>query len=147
MASLILADGTVFKGESFGAVADTDGEVVFNTGMVGYPESMTDPSYHGQILTFTYPLIGNYGVPSEVKNEWGFSKNFESEDIHVRAIIVASESRDFSHFNAVSSLHEWMVHHNIPGISGIDTRALTKKLRETGVMLGKIVQNHEEVRD
>ncbi len=141
MATLILADGTEFRGQSFGAKTDTDGEVVFNTGMVGYPESMTDPSYKGQILTFTYPLIGNYGVPSEVKNEWGFSKFYESENIHVRAIIVSTESRDFSHFNAVSSLHEWMVHHGIPGISGIDTRALTKKLRETGVMLGRIIQD------
>lgn len=141
MTSLILADGTVFSGESFGAKTDTDGEVVFNTGMVGYPESMTDPSYRGQILTFTFPFIGNYGVPSEAKNDYGFSKNFESEDIHVRAIICQNESRDFSHFTAVSSLHEWMVHHGIPGISGIDTRALTKKLRETGVMLGKIIQD------
>ena len=141
MTSLILADGTQFRGESFGAKTDTDGEVVFNTGMVGYPESMTDPSYRGQILTFTYPLIGNYGVPSEKKNEWGFSENFESEQIHVRGIVVSSESRDFSHGTAVSSLHEWMVHHGIPGISGIDTRALTKKLRETGVMLGRIAQN------
>lgn len=140
LASLILADGTVFHGESFGALKDTDGEVVFNTGMAGYPESMSDPSYRGQILTFTYPIIGNYGVPSAKKNEWGFSENFESEDIHVRGIIVSTESRDYSHGSAVSSLHEWMVHHNIPGISGIDTRALTKKLRETGVMLGRIVQ-------
>ena len=145
MTTLILKDGTCFRGQSFGAPVDTDGEVVFNTGMVGYPESMTDPSYKGQILTFTYPLIGNYGVPSEEKNEYGFSKNYESEDIHVRGIIVSSESRDFSHFNAVSSLHEWMVHHKIPGISGIDTRALTKKLRETGVMLGRIVQDDEKV--
>jgi carbamoyl-phosphate synthase small subunit len=142
--SLILADGTIFAGQPFGAEVDTDGEVVFNTGMVGYPESMTDPSYRGQILTFTYPLIGNYGVPSEERNEWGFSKNYESEDIHVRAIIVSTESRDFSHFTAVSSLHEWMKHHGIPGISGIDTRALTKKLRETGVMLGRIVQEDGE---
>lgn len=146
MASLILSDGTVFKGESFGAAVDTDGEVVFNTGMVGYPESMTDPSYRGQILTFTFPLIGNYGVPSEEKNEWGFSANYESEAIHVRGIVVAVESRDFSHFKAVSSLHEWMVHHNIPGISGIDTRQLTKKLREKGVMLGRIVQDDEELK-
>lgn len=141
MATLILKDGTVFRGQSFGAAVDSDGEVVFNTGMAGYPESMTDPSYRGQILTFTYPLIGNYGVPSEEKNEYGFSKNYESEDIHVRGIIVSTESRDYSHFTAVSSLHEWMVHHKIPGISGIDTRALTKKLRETGVMLGRIVQD------
>lgn len=132
----------MFTGRSFGAQTDTDGEVVFNTGMVGYPESMTDPSYRGQILTFTFPFIGNYGVPSETKNEYGFSKNFESEAVHVRAIICENESRDYSHFTAVSSLHEWMKHHGIPGISGIDTRALTKKLRETGVMLGRIV--HED---
>ncbi len=141
MATLILADGTTFTGTSFGAPVDADGEVVFNTGMVGYPESLTDPSYRGQILVFTYPLIGNYGVPSGELNEWGFSKNFESENIHVRAVIVAQESRDYSHFAAVSSLHEWMVHHKIPGISDIDTRALTKKLREHGVMLGRIVQD------
>ncbi len=144
MASLILKDGTVFRGESFGSATDTDGEVVFNTGMVGYPESMSDPSYRGQILTFTFPLIGNYGVPSSEKNEWGFSKNYESEDVHVRGIIVSTESRDYSHFAAVSSLHEWMIHHKIPGITGIDTRALTKKLRETGVMLGRIVQDDVE---
>lgn len=141
MPSLILADGTKFEGESFGAAVDTDGEVVFNTGMAGYPESMSDPSYEGQILTFTYPLIGNYGVPSARLNQWHFSENFESEKIHVRGIIVSKESRDFSHFAAVSSLHEWMVHHKIPGLSGIDTRALTKKLREHGVMLGCIVQD------
>ena len=141
MATLILADGTEFHGQSFGAQTDSDGEVVFNTGMVGYPESMTDPSYRGQILVFTYPLIGNYGVPSEEKNQWGFSKNFESEAVHVRGIVVAQVSEDHSHFAAVSSLSRWMEHHGIPGITGIDTRALTKKLRETGVMLGRIMQN------
>jgi carbamoyl-phosphate synthase small subunit len=140
MAKLVLSDGSVFEGESFGAPVDSDGEVVFNTGMAGYPESLTDPSYRGQILAFTYPLIGNYGVPSEEKNEWGFSKNFESENIHVRGVIVGTASEDFSHFTAMSSLSNWLEHHNIPGISGIDTRALTKKLREHGVMLGRIVQ-------
>ena len=139
MATLLLADGTAFHGQSFGAAKHCDGEVVFNTGMVGYPESMTDPSYRGQILVFTYPLIGNYGVPSEEKNAWGFSKNFESEAIHVRGIVVANVSEDYSHFAAVSSLGRWMEHHGIPGITGVDTRALTKKLRETGVMLGRIV--------
>jgi len=141
MARLILSDGTVFEGQPFGALKDTDGEVVFNTGMAGYPESMTDPSYRGQILTFTYPLIGNYGVPSEELNEYGFSKNFESEAIHVRGIIVTQVSDDYSHHKAVSSLQRWMEHHSIPGITGIDTRALTKKLREHGVMLGRIVQD------
>ena len=140
MTSLILSDGTIFEGESFGAKVDSDGEVVFNTGMVGYPESLTDPSYRGQILTFTYPLIGNYGVPVEELNEFGFSKNFESEQIHVRGVVVAQVSDHTSHFTAASSLHRWLEHHKIPGITGIDTRALTKKLREHGVMLGKIVQ-------
>jgi carbamoyl-phosphate synthase small subunit len=162
MASLVLADGTTFAGQSFGAPLDYPstalgtgarcdtfgtGEVVFNTGMVGYPESMTDPSYRGQILVFTYPLIGNYGVPSEEKNAWGFSKNFESEGVHVRGIVVANASEDYSHFAAVSSLSRWMEHHGIPGITGIDTRALTKKLREHGVMLGRIVPDGSEQRE
>lgn len=144
MAKLILSDGTEFEGKSFGAPIDSEGEVVFNTGMAGYPESLTDPSYRGQILTFTYPLIGNYGVPSEELNEYGFSKNFESEAIHVRGVIVSQVSNDYSHFTAVSSLQRWMEHHNIPGITGIDTRALTKKLREHGVMLGRIVSDNSE---
>lgn len=138
MPQLVLSDGTTFEGQSFGAPVSTDGEVVFNTGMVGYPESLTDPSYRGQILTFTYPLIGNYGVPSEELNEWGFSKNLESESIHVRGIIVNQASEDFSHHLAVSSLGNWLKKHNIPALTGVDTRALTKKLRETGVMLGRI---------
>ncbi len=171
MAQLILSDGTTFEGKSFGAAVDCDGEVVFNTGMAGYPESMTDPSYRGQILTFTYPLIGNYGVPSSEKDQWparrlvprspeakggsssgdeivggGFSKNFESEAIHVRGIVVAQVSDDFSHHTAVSSLQNWMEHHKIPGITGIDTRALTKKLREHGVMLGRIICDESPIR-
>lgn len=141
MASLILSDGTVFQGQSFGANIDTDGEVVFTTGMVGYPESMTDPSYRGQILVMTYPLVGNYGVPSEEKNAWGFSENLESEEIHVQGLIVAQVSEEYSHHKAVSSLQRWMEHHGIPGITGIDTRMLTKKLRDEGVMLGRIVQD------
>ncbi len=141
MASLILSDGTVFTGQSFGCACDTDGEVVFNTGMAGYTESLTDPSYRGQILTFTYPLIGNYGVPSEKLTTWGFSENFESENIHVRGVIVEQVSPSYSHHAAVSSLQNWMEKHKVPGITGIDTRALTKKLREHGVMLGRIVQD------
>ena len=137
MAQLILSDGTKFEGTSFGAPVDTDGEVVFNTGMVGYPESLTDPSYRGQILVFTYPLIGNYGVPSEELNEWGFSKNFESENIHLRGVICAQASENYSHHAAKMSLGEWLKKHNIPGITGVDTRALTLKLREHGVMLGR----------
>ncbi len=141
MASLVLADGTVLEGESFGAAVDSDGEVVFSTGMTGYPESLTDPSYRGQILVSTYPLIGNYGVPSEELNEFGFSKNYESEDIHIKGLIVAQVSEIASHHNAVSTLQNWLEHHKVPGITGIDTRMLTKKLREKGVMLGRIVQN------
>ncbi|MDD5469592.1 MAG: glutamine-hydrolyzing carbamoyl-phosphate synthase small subunit [Candidatus Peribacteraceae bacterium] len=146
MATLILSDGTRFTGDAFGAKVESDGEVVFNTGMVGYPESLTDPSYRGQILTFTYPLIGNYGVPSEEKNEYGFSKNLESEAVHVRGVIVGQLSEEFSHHKAVSSLHNWLEHHKVPGITGIDTRALTKKLREHGVMLGRIVQDDTALR-
>src|SRR3989338_9108193 len=145
-AKLILQDGTVFEGESFGASFDSaqddtcgTGEVVFTTGMVGYPESLTDPSYRGQILVFTYPLIGNYGVPSEELNAYGFSKNFESENIHVRGVVVAQASEEYSHHAAVASFPEWLKKHGIPGITGVDTRALTKKLREHGVMLGRIV--------
>jgi len=143
MASLILQDGTVFSGQSFGAEVDSSGEVVFSTGMVGYPESLTDPSFKSQILTFTYPLIGNYGVPSDELNDWGFSKNMESEQMHVSGIIVSEYSETYSHHAAVQSLGDWMKKENVPGITGIDTRMLTKKLREHGVMLGRIVQNAE----
>jgi carbamoyl-phosphate synthase small subunit len=145
MASLILSDGTIWKGVSFGANVDSDGEVVFNTAMTGYPESMTDPSYRGQILVTTFPLVGNYGVPSEELNEWGFSKNFESENIHVKGLIVEQVSETYSHHAAVSSLQHWMEHHGVPGITGIDTRALTKHLREKGVMLGRIVSSDAEI--
>ncbi len=147
MATLILSDGTTFTGQSFGANVDSDGEVVFSTAMVGYPESMTDPSFKGQILVTTYPLIGNYGVPSEELNEWGFSKNLESENIQVSGLIVTQVSDNFSHQAAVKSLQQWMEEHGVPGITGIDTRMLTKKLREKGVMLGKIIQNDEAVKN
>ena len=141
MSTLILADGTTYEGKAFGAPLDSnslmgEGEVVFNTGMSGYPESLTDPSYRGQILVFTYPLIGNYGVPGEELNEFGFSKNLESEEIQVRGVIVTEVSEDHSHYQSASSLHNWLEHHGVPGITGVDTRALTKKLREHGVMLG-----------
>lgn len=140
MAKLILQDGTVFSGRPFGAHTDTQGEVVFNTGMMGYPESLTDPSYKGQILVSTYPLIGNYGVPSDEKDEWKIKKNFESDHIQVQAFIVSEYSDNYHHWQAKQSLGDWMKKQGIPGITGIDTRALTQKLREHGVMLGKIVQ-------
>lgn len=141
MSELILSDGTRFEGESFGAPVSADGEVVFNTGMAGYPESLTDPSYRGQILVFTYPLIGNYGVPSEALNAWGFSENLESEEIHVRGVIVSQVSEGHSHHLSEGSFPDWLKKHGIPGLTGVDTRALTKKLRETGVMLGRIGQD------
>ena len=136
-ARLILEDGTVFCGWSFGAEQNTAGEVVFNTAMTGYPESLTDPSYAGQILTFTYPLIGNYGVP---ETEGTPLPHFmESDRIHPKAIIVADYSDEFSHWNAKESLGDWLKREGIPAITGIDTRRLTKVLREHGVMMGRII--------
>jgi carbamoyl-phosphate synthase small subunit len=137
-AKLILEDGSVFQGNLFGDKRTVTGEVVFNTGMVGYPESLTDPSYHGQILVFTYPLIGNYGVPGYEKED-NLLKHFESDKIRVQGLIISQYSGAYSHWNAQKSLSEWMKEWNIPGIDGIDTRQLTKKLREKGTMLGKIV--------
>jgi carbamoyl-phosphate synthase small subunit len=136
-AHLCLQDGSVFHGYSFGTKVPANGEVVFNTGMIGYPESLTDPSYRGQILVMTYPLIGNYGVPGD-EMEWGLSKHFESSKIQVRGLVVTEYSVDYSHWEAKRSLDEWMKENGIPGIYGIDTRALTKHLREHGTLLGKI---------
>ena len=144
-AKMILSDGTVFSGWSFGFEADTVGEVVFNTAMTGYPESLTDPSYAGQILVTTFPLIGNYGVPSltpdpSPKGE-GSNKLppfTESDRIHVKGLIVADYSEKYSHWNAKESLASWLKREKIPAITGIDTRRLTKVLREHGVMMGKI---------
>lgn len=139
MTSLVLQDGTILSGDSFGAAVDSDGEVVFQTGMVGYPESMTDPSYHNQILVLTYPLIGNYGVPDdEVVDENGLPLWFESKQkIFVAGLIVGEICETPSHWKSKQSLSEWMKKYNIPGISGIDTRALTKKIREFGTILGE----------
>lgn len=136
---LILQDGTAFEGKVFGAETTVQGEVVFNTGMVGYPESLTDPSYRGQILVYTYPLIGNYGVPPHERDGHGILKHFESDQIHVRGLVVSEYSENFHHWEAKESLEDWLKKENIPGITGIDTRALTQKLREHGVMLGQIV--------
>lgn len=144
-ATLILDDGTVFQGFSFGAEKPVSGEVVFNTAMTGYPESLTDPSYAGQMMVLTYPLVGNYGVPARSFREDGLSEYMESERIHAEAIIVSDYSHEYSHWNADCSLGDWLKQENIPGIYGIDTRALTKKLREHGVMMGRIVM--EEVKD
>jgi carbamoyl-phosphate synthase small subunit len=136
--TLILEDGTSYAGELFGAQKSTAGEVVFNTGMVGYPESLTDPSYSGQILVFTQPMIGNYGVPDRKRDEFGFPFGLESEKIHVQAVVIGDLTEKFDHDEHSRSFEEWLESEGIPGITGIDTRALTKRLREKGTMLGKI---------
>jgi carbamoyl-phosphate synthase small subunit len=143
-AKLILENGSEFYGISFGYHKSVSGEVVFNTAMTGYPESLTDPSYKGQILVATYPLIGNYGVPGK-ETERHLLKHFESDKIAVSAFVVSEYSDEFSHWNAEESLHDWMHRNKIPGIHGIDTRALTKVLRESGTMLGKIIIDEQDV--
>ncbi len=135
---LELKDGAVFRGRSFGAMSSVGGEVVFNTGMVGYPESLTDPSYKGQILAFTYPLIGNYGIPGyEIVR--GMHEHFESDTVQVNGLAVSEYSPCCSHWSSRTSLDEWLKEHGVPGIYGIDTRRLTKHLREHGSMPGRIV--------
>jgi carbamoyl-phosphate synthase small subunit len=141
---LILEDGTELQGKTFGSETSVSGEVVFNTAMTGYPESLTDPSYKGQILVLTYPLIGNYGVPgNEIEN--GLPKNFESDKIHISGLIVSDYSFEYSHWDAKMSLGDWLKSQKIPGIFGIDTRSLTKRLREKGTMLGKVVFSNEKI--
>lgn len=142
--TLILEDGTKFHGQSFGYDAPAAGEVVFNTAMTGYPESLSDPSYAGQILVLTYPLVGNYGVPPLTKETNGLSSFLESERIQVSALIVTDYSEDFSHWNATKSLGEWLKEEKVTGITGVDTRELTKALREHGVMTGRIVFDDNE---
>jgi carbamoyl-phosphate synthase small subunit len=136
---LVLEDGTTYKGELFGAPKSTAGEVVFNTGMVGYPESLTDPSYSGQILVFTQPMIGNYGVPEPKRDEFGLPFGLESEKIHVLGVVIGDLTERYEHPGHTRSFEEWLASEGIVGITGIDTRALTKRLREKGTMLGKIV--------
>ena len=138
-AILILEDGSQFEGWSFGAEKEVAGEVVFNTAMTGYPESLTDPSYAGQLMVLTYPLVGNYGVPPFTIMDNGLPVYMESEKIHVEAMIVSDYSEEYSHWNACESLESWLVREGIPGVTGIDTRALTKKIRERGVMMGRVV--------
>jgi carbamoyl-phosphate synthase small subunit len=128
-AVLALKDGTIFEGKGFGAIKETAGEVVFNTSLVGYEESLTDPSYKGQLLTLTYPLVGNYGVRKE---------HFESDKIQVQGFIVREFQEHHAHKDATKTIHEFLKEHNIPGISDIDTRMLTIKIREHGVINGCI---------
>lgn len=139
---LILKDGTEIIGTSFGAETSAYGEVVFNTAMTGYPESLTDPSYSGQILVLTFPLVGNYGVPAQtIENQ--ILKFFESDKIHVSGLVIANYSGEFSHWNATESLSSWLKSQNIPAICNVDTRALTKKIREEGAILGKLIYEND----
>lgn len=128
---LIFKDGTMLEGESFGAQTSRGGEVVFSTGMVGYPEGITDPSYQGQILVLTYPLVGNYGVPEK--------KYWESPSIKISGLIVSNYNDTPSHFLSKRSLSQWLIDEEIPALQIKDTRLLTQKLRDQGSQLGKIV--------
>jgi carbamoyl-phosphate synthase small subunit len=139
---LVLENGSVFNGYSFGAQVPAAGEVVFSTAMTGYPESLTDPSYKGQILAATYPLIGNYGVPSE-QRENDLLTFFESDKVQITALVISDYSFSYSHWNAAKSLSDWLKGNNVPGIYGVDTRKLTRMIREKGAMLGKIILDRD----
>ncbi|GAD05396.1 carbamoyl phosphate synthase small subunit [Porphyromonas crevioricanis] len=143
-ASLILQDGSRYDGYSFGYEQSTSGEVVFNTAMNGYNESLTDPSYKGQIMVMTYPLVGNYGVPSREKDSYGLPLYMESDCIHMNGIIVSDYSQEYSHWNAQESLSDYLKEEKVVGIAGIDTRALAKHIREYGTMNGKIIFDNEK---
>jgi carbamoyl-phosphate synthase small subunit len=132
---LVLHDGTSFAGRARGYPRSVSGEVVFNTGMVGYTEALTDPSYSGQILVLTYPLVGNYGVPPD----------FESHRIHAAALVVSELAEQYSHARAQKGLSQWLQEQGVPCLSGIDTRALTRRLRDMGSMPGKVLVGGEEV--
>lgn len=142
--ALELQDGYVCFGQSFGADKSIAGELVFQTGMVGYPESITDPSYRGQILVVTFPLVGNYGVPSRDEMD-SLLKDvpayFEAKEIHIAGLVVATYAgEEYSHYLATSSLGTWLKEQGVPAITGVDTRALTKRIREEGSMLGRLLQ-------
>jgi carbamoyl-phosphate synthase/aspartate carbamoyltransferase len=149
LVSLELQDGAVYQGYSFGAKKSVAGELVFQTGMVGYPESITDPSYRGQILVITFPLVGNYGVPSRETMDELFRDlpaHFESSQIHIAGLVTASYAgEDFSHYLATSSLGTWLEEQGVPAIYGVDTRALTKRIRTEGSMLGRMLLQKENL--
>lgn len=146
---LDLQDGSSYKGYSFGAQKSVAGELVFQTGMVGYPESITDPSYRGQILVVTFPLVGNYGVPSrETMDELLGDRpaHFEASQIHIAGLIVSSYAgENYSHYLATSSLGAWLKEQGIPAIYGVDTRALTERIREEGSMLGRMLLQKQDL--
>ena len=143
-AILELEDGSRYEGRSFGHEQSVSGELVFYTAMTGYPESLTDPSYKGQILIPTYPMIGNYGVPDDEQRD-GISRFFESDHIQCTALVISDYSDRYSHWDSRRSLGTWLKQEGVPGLCGIDTRELTKKLREKGAMLGKILFEGEDV--
>ena len=133
----------MFHGKSFGAKTNISGEAVFTTSLVGYPESLTDPSYRGQILVFTQPLIGNYGVPSSARDEFGLLKYFESPNLQAVGVVVADVAEQYSHWTAVESLSAWCAREGVPAISGVDTRAIVTYLREQGSSLARITIGEE----
>ncbi len=142
---LVLEDGAIYTGYVLGAPHAVAGEVVFNTGMVGYPETLTDPSYKGQLLVLTYPLIGNYGVPRCHIAPGDLTNRLESERVQISGLIVSEVSAHHNHWSAVTSLEQWLTKHAIPALAGIDTRALTKHLRSKGSLLGKIILEDEDI--
>jgi carbamoyl-phosphate synthase small subunit len=144
-AVLRLEDNTVITGTSFGHPVSAAGEVVFNTGMVGYHETLTDPSYRGQILVLTYPLMGNYGVPAMTLDKYGLPLGFESRGIQVAGLIVSEHSEAFCHHDGARSLAKWLDEEGVPALCGVDTRALTKRLREKGSMLGKMEMGEDHL--
>ncbi len=135
---LYLSNGQSFEGHSFGANTQNDGEIVFTTGMTGYLETLTDPSYYGQIVVFTFPLIGNYGVFDPDTIFPNVDRTYESDKIWVKGVVLTEVSKEFSHCLATSSFADWLKSQNIPAISGVDTRAITQVLREEGCILGSL---------
>lgn len=140
-----MENGLCLEGMSFGYDGPCSGELVFSTAMVGYPESLTDPSYEGQILCVSYPIVGNYGIPAMTKDEWGVCLGFESEKIHVRGLVISDYSGKFSHYDAVKSLGQWLREEKIPAICGIDTRHLTQLLRDNGTLSASIAPSEEGI--
>lgn len=137
--TLVLDNGFKIQGKSFGYEKSVMGEVVFYSAMTGYPEALTDPAFAGQIMVMTYPLVGNYGIPPLEQRTNGLADFFESDHIQPSAIIVSDYSEAYCHWNAKENLGEWLKREKVPAITGVDTRELTKILRENGVMSGKLI--------